>query len=73
MVCASVRPPPSLAKTVEVVLSSADGTAMGKLPWLYVHVTSICGSYCHYKLNLALCLTANQDGFETNKIIISFL
>jgi hypothetical protein len=30
MVCASVRPPPSLAKTVEVILTSADGTAMGK-------------------------------------------
>ena len=29
-VCASVRPPPSLAKTVEVNLASADGTAMGK-------------------------------------------
>jgi hypothetical protein len=32
MVCASVRPLPFLAKTVEVVLTSADGTAMGKLP-----------------------------------------
>ena len=30
MVCASVRPPPSLAKTVEVLLASMDGTAMGK-------------------------------------------
>ena len=32
IVCASVRPLPSpqLAKSVEVVLSSADGTAMGR-------------------------------------------
>ena len=29
-VCASVRSPPFLAKTVEVNLASADGTAMGK-------------------------------------------
>ena len=30
MVCASVQPPPSLAKVVEVNLASADGTAVGK-------------------------------------------
>ena len=30
MVCASVRPPPSLAKTVEVNLASMDGTAISK-------------------------------------------
>ena len=29
-VCASVQSPPSLAKTVEVALSSVDGTAMGE-------------------------------------------
>ena len=29
-VCAYVRPPPSLDKTVEVNLASADGTAMSK-------------------------------------------
>lgn len=34
-VCASVQPPPSLAKSVVVRLTSADGTAMGK-PWFYI-------------------------------------
>ena len=40
MVCASVQPPPSLAKVVEVNLASADGTAVG-MSYNYMQLESL--------------------------------
>ena len=67
MVCASVQPPPSLAKTVEVLLASMDGTAMGK-PWLQL---APAAQSCH---NLARCLPDRAlEWIYTKKMIILFL
>lgn len=70
MVCASVRPPPSLAKTVEVLLTSMDGTAMGKSRLQLARAAQICH-------NLATCLPEQTLEWIYTKIrmiiFVSFL